>query len=109
MALITSLIVTALIADQTPAAPAQPIHNYLKGAESRARCGTSDAKGEIVVCARDDGDQQLKPLPDGAVQDKPLRAETTVPGVGKADLHSAASKVGGAPGVGAAVTLTIPF
>lgn len=109
MAILLSMLI--LMAEPAPPDPLPP-HNFLKQAAPRRPCGQPAANGDIVVCAREEADEQyrLRPLADADRYDqKPLRAETRVFGGGKLAAHTEGANVGGFTSNRAMVTLSFPF
>ena len=105
-------LLALILSDGEPAAASPaPIHNYLKGAAPRERCGERAADGEILVCAKAELDAQYRLDPKVQAGETPLLPPAQV-GLGKGTLSlhgGTGARAGGVVANRAMITFTTPF
>ncbi len=94
-------------ATTTPQTTDRPAADRL--AVTAQHCAGPSETGEVVVCARREDEQRLKPLLPLPVREKPDPLAFRLPGGGKARVRAIQTELPGATGQGAAITVSIPL
>jgi len=83
-----------------------PDEDGAKISASRHDCSTGGSGGDIVVCARNDSNVMRL---QAAYAEKPIRAQSRLPGGGEVRAHVEERELGGARSPAAMVTVKLPF